>query len=178
LVNSDPSKEPKLPHLDTEGRARMVDVSRKTETQRVARGRGRIRLTEEVMRRLLEGDLPKGEALGVARIAAIQAAKDTARLIPLCHPLPLARIDVDFVPCDEAVLEVRTEVSCRGATGVEMEALTAAAVACLTVYDMCKGLEKGLTIGPIELVEKTGGQGGDWRRSEGAGALPQEGAAS
>ncbi len=164
--SDDPAR---LTHLDAEGRARMVDVSGKADSVREARARGRITLTPALRRQLLEGRLPKGEALGVARIAAIQAAKDTARLIPLCHPLPLSRIDVEFEAVGADALEVRTVVACKASTGVEMEALTAASVACLTIYDMCKGVEKGLTIGPIELVEKTGGKSGTWRREETGG---------
>ena len=153
-----------LTHQDERGRARMVDVSAKPETARSARARGVVRLTPEIRDRLLSGDLPKGEAIGVARLAGILAAKDTARLIPLCHPLPLSAVEIDIRPLGEDAVEVVAECRCRAATGVEMEALTAVSIAALTIYDMCKALHKGLVIGPIELLHKAGGSSGEWRR--------------
>lgn len=142
----------------------MVDISAKAETHRSAEARARIHLSPEVRAMVVRGDLPKGEALAVARVAGIQAAKETSRLIPLCHPLALDQVDVQFVPFGDAGLEIRTTARCRGATGVEMEALAAAAVAALTVYDMCKALCRGARITDLELVRKDGGKSGTWRR--------------
>jgi cyclic pyranopterin phosphate synthase len=157
-------RDAELTHLDAQGRARMVDVSQKAETDREARARAVVELGAALRGRLLAGDLPKGEALGVARLAGIQAAKETARLIPLCHPVPLRGVDVSFRPVGEGGIEVTSEVRCRWVTGVEMEALIAASVAALTIYDMCKAVAKDLRIGPIELLSKSGGRSGDWRR--------------
>lgn len=145
----------------------MVDVAEKAVTRRVARARAQVVLTPAVRERLLAGDLPKGEALGTARIAGIQAAKETARLIPLCHPLPLSAVEIEFSRQGDAAIQVEAEVRCTARTGVEMEALTAASVAALTIYDMCKALGKQFTIGPVELLRKTGGKSGDWQREEG-----------
>ena len=142
----------------------MVDVAHKEATCRTARAQGVVQLTPEVRQRLLAGDLPKGEALGVARIAGIQAAKETSRLIPLCHPLALTSVKVDFEQEGDDSLVVTAEVSCVGPTGVEMEALTAVSVAALTVYDMCKAMHRGIRITGIELLTKSGGQSGDWQR--------------
>jgi cyclic pyranopterin phosphate synthase len=154
-----------LSHLDDAGRARMVDVGAKGETERRAVARAVVLMTPETARAVARGDAPKGDVLGTARIAGIQAAKRTAELIPLCHQLPLTFADVE-AEVDEAsgsvtlVAEART----RARTGVEMEALTAASVAALTVYDMVKGLEKGVEIAQVVLLEKTGGKSGDWKR--------------
>ncbi|HLU38071.1 MAG TPA: cyclic pyranopterin monophosphate synthase MoaC [Planctomycetota bacterium] len=158
---------PDLSHIDAAGRARMVDVSRKPATERTAEARARIELTPELRARVLHGDLPKGEAIAVARVAAIQAAKDTARLIPLCHPLPLDAVEVEFAPHGEEAIEVRARARCRGSTGVEMEALTAATVGALTLYDMVKALCREARITDVELLSKSGGKSGEWRR-EGA----------
>jgi cyclic pyranopterin phosphate synthase len=156
-----------LSHLDDTGAARMVDVGAKTETERIAVARGEIRMAPATLAAILAGDVPKGDVLGTARIAGIMAAKRTPDLIPLCHPLLLSQVAVELAP-DEAGsrIVIIATVRCRGQTGVEMEALTAVAVAALTVYDMAKALEKGMVIGDIRLVEKRGGKSGDWRGEE------------
>ncbi len=150
-------------HLDEEGRATMVDVGDKPETQRTATASGKLRMGPDTRARVLTGDVPKGNVVEVARIAGIQAAKRTAELIPLCHPLPLSNVDVQIEP-DQDGLQVTTSASCNGRTGVEMEALTAASVALLTLYDMCKALERGMEITDVRLESKSGGRS-DWRRS-------------
>ena len=154
----------KFTHFDAQGEAHMVDVAQKPETRRVARARGRIRMQPETLRRILEGGAKKGDVLGVARIAAIQASKRASDLIPLCHSLALTRVAVEFT-ADEAAAAVDCEVTAEavGRTGVEMEALTAAAVALLTVYDMCKAVDRGMVIEDIRLLEKSGGKSGHWR---------------
>lgn len=162
----DPARAPSpaLSHLDTRGRAHMVDVSAKAATVRVAEARARIELTPEVRAMLLQGTLAKGEALAVARVAGIQAAKETSRLIPLCHPLALDQVEIEFAPDGAAAIEVRATARCHGPTGVEMEAMTAAAVAALTLYDMSKALCRGARITDVELLAKSGGRSGAWRR--------------
>lgn len=150
-----------LSHFDEAGSARMVDVSAKTPTKRSARGHAFVRIKPEVLAELPRN--PKGNPLEVARIAGISAAKKTADLIPLCHPLPLSHADVD-VRVEEGGVRITTVASTTGSTGVEMEALTAAAVAALTVYDMTKALDKGIEITDLYLLEKTGGKSGDFRR--------------
>jgi len=159
-----PAQGPALTHFDAGGRAHMVDVGDKDVTHRVARARGTISMSPATFGRIRDGGVAKGDVLGVARIAAIGAAKRTSDLIPLCHPLPLTRVAVEFT-FDEAGPAVRIEVvaETRARTGVEMEALTAAAVGLLTVYDMCKAADRGMRIGAIELVEKSGGKSGSWR---------------
>ena len=153
-----------LTHLDEQGRARMVDVSGKQVTDRRAVARAAVRMSAETAAAVAAGDAPKGDVLGTARIAGIQAAKRTAELIPLCHPLALAFVGVDAqVDVAAGVVAITAEARTSGPTGVEMEALTAAAVAALTVYDMVKGLERGVQIAELVLVEKTGGKE-DWRR--------------
>jgi cyclic pyranopterin monophosphate synthase len=152
-----------LTHLDKEGRARMVDVTEKSETVRVARAEAIVEMSASTVKLLRDRALPKGNPLEVARIAGIQAGKKTSELIPLCHPLPLTHLDVSLEVTDggariEAIARTKAE------TGVEMEALTAAAVAALTLYDMCKAVEKGISIGPIRLLEKSGGKSGHWVR--------------
>jgi cyclic pyranopterin phosphate synthase len=155
----------KLTHLDEHGRARMVDVADKPPSDRRARARALVRVAAGTARAVLAGDTPKGDVLGVARIAGIQAAKRTAELIPLCHPLALSYVGVDGrVDVEAGVIELIAEVRTTGPTGVEMEALTAACVAALTVYDMVKGLERGAEIAEVVLLEKSGGRSGDWRR--------------
>lgn len=149
-------------HLDQEGRATMVDVGDKPETARTATASGRLRMSAETRARVLAGDVPKGNVIEVARIAGIQAAKRTAELIPLCHPLPLTHVDVRVEASDDG-LRATASASCTGSTGVEMEALTAVSVALLTLYDMCKALERGMTITDLRLESKTGGRA-DWRR--------------
>jgi len=153
-----------LPHLDESGDARMVDVSAKDVTARTATARGRVLVNADVVRLLRAGDLPKGDALAVARIAGIMAAKHTPDLIPLCHPIALHAVDVDCVVADDAV-EVSVTTRTADRTGVEMEALTAVAVACLAVVDMVKAVDPGATITDIRVVEKTGGETGRWVRS-------------
>jgi len=153
-----------LSHLDESGSARMVDVGEKEPTARRAVARAVVRMSPETAAAVAAGDAPKGDVLGTARIAGIQAAKRTSELIPLCHPLPLDHVDVTAeVGDDHVTLEASVAVTAR--TGVEMEAMTAAAVAALTIYDMVKGLERGVEISELGLVEKTGGKS-DWRRPE------------
>jgi cyclic pyranopterin phosphate synthase len=155
----------RLTHLDESGSARMVDVSDKPATERRAIARAVVRMAPSTIEAVAAGDAPKGDVVGVARIAAIQAAKRTADLIPLCHPLALTHVDVD-VALDPAAgtVELTATATTTGPTGVEMEAMTAAAVAALTVYDMVKGLERGVSIEAVELIEKSGGRSGTWRR--------------
>ncbi len=154
-----------LTHFDEHGNARMVDVGAKDETHRVAVAHGQIRMRPETLQLIVEGRAAKGDVLGVARIAGIMAAKRTHELIPLCHPLMLTSIEVDF-ETDEAMSLVRIEVKVetRGKTGVEMEALTAASVAALTIYDMVKAVDRGMVIGDIRLEHKSGGRSGEWNR--------------
>lgn len=153
----------KLSHYDKAGRARMVDVSAKSPTARTARAEALVRMEPEVLRAL--GRNPKGDPLEVARIAGIQAAKRTAELIPMCHPLPLTHADV-AVEVEARGVRIESSVSTTAQTGVEMEALTAAAVAALTVYDMTKALDKSITIEKVRLLEKTGGKSGHYRRGK------------
>ena len=155
-----------LTHLDSEGRARMVDVGDKPASARRAVARAVVLVTPETAAVLARGEAPKGDVLGVARIAGIQAAKRTAELIPLCHPLALSFVGVEgSIDAEQGAIELVAEARTTGPTGVEMEALTAASVAALTVYDMVKGIERGARIAEIELVHKSGGRSGDWRRS-------------
>jgi cyclic pyranopterin phosphate synthase len=154
----------RLSHINEQGEANMVDVSAKAETRRIAVASARVIMAPETLAEILEAGVPKGDVLAVARVAGIQAAKRCADLIPLCHPLALSRVSVDFEPQGDRVLGVRTEVTVTGKTGVEMEALTAASVAALTVYDMCKAMDKGMTISDVRLESKTGGKSGDWER--------------
>ncbi len=160
----------KLTHLDEQGRARMVDVGDKPETAREAVARCRVVMARETADKLLAGSLPKGDALAVARVAGIMAAKRTPDLIPLCHPLPLASVAVDFrlePPAGGPVaLGVEARVGLTGRTGAEMEALTACAVAALTIYDMAKAIDRGMVIESLRLVRKSGGKSGLWVREE------------
>jgi cyclic pyranopterin monophosphate synthase len=154
-----------LTHLDPEGSARMVDVGGKPVTERRAVARAVVRMSPDTARAVAAGDAPKGDVLGTARIAGIQAAKRTGELIPLCHPLGLDHVDVDAVVDAKAgTVTLTAEASVAARTGVEMEAMTAAAVAALTVYDMVKGLERGVTVEEVALLEKSGGRSGAWRR--------------
>jgi cyclic pyranopterin phosphate synthase len=154
-----------LTHLDAAGTARMVDVGDKPTTQRVAVARATVQTSTETAARVKAGDAPKGDVLGVARIAGIQAAKRTSELIPLCHPLALSFVGITGdIDVDSGAITLTAEARTTGPTGVEMEALTAASVAALTVYDMIKGVERGARITSIELVQKSGGRSGDWRR--------------
>jgi cyclic pyranopterin phosphate synthase len=158
--------EPGLTHIDTAGRARMVDVGSKPVAQRRARARARVRMSVQTAAAVAAGNAPKGEVLGTARLAGIQAAKQTAQLIPLAHPISLAFVDVvATVDVEHGIVELISEVSVAAQTGVEMEAMVACGVAALTVYDMVKGLERGVAIEQVVLLEKTGGRN-DWRLSE------------
>jgi cyclic pyranopterin phosphate synthase len=154
----------RLTHLDVQGQAQMVDVSAKTVTLRQAIATGRVRMTAATLATLEAGNAPKGDVLGTARLAGIMAAKQTAQLIPLCHPLPLQKVEVTLEP-DRALpgVVIRAEVKTKAETGVEMEALTAVSVAALTLYDMAKALEKSMVIEDIHLVSKVGGKSGEYR---------------
>jgi len=154
-----------LTHLDAQGQAHMVDVGAKAETAREAVASGRVLMQPQTLRLLRAGDLPKGDVLSTARVAGIMAAKRTSELIPLCHPLLLTKVAVEFA-YDEAAsaVEITATVRCQGQTGVEMEALTAVSVAALTIYDMAKAVERGMTISDIRLLEKRGGKSGEWQR--------------
>ena len=157
----------RLTHFNTTGDAHMVDVGDKPETRRVAIAEGRIHMGGDTLRLVMEGRHQKGDVLAVARVAGIMAAKRTAELIPLCHPLPLSRIDIDLSPLvDAAAIHCRASAETVARTGVEMEALTAVQIALLTVYDMCKAVDRGMTIGEVRLVEKSGGRSGHWRRTD------------
>lgn len=151
-----------LTHLDEHGQARMVDVGGKAETARSAVATGRIRMSSQALTAVREGSGPKGDVLAAARIAGIMAAKKTGELIPLCHPLALDAVSVDFAFEDSGV-RATARASLTGRTGVEMEAMTAASIALLTIYDMAKALDKGMVIEEIRLLEKTGGKSGAWR---------------
>ena len=153
----------KLTHLDEAGHAHMVDVTDKAATSRRAVARGRILLERATVELLRSGDNPKGDALGVARVAGILAAKRTSDLIPLCHPLPITRVAVDLTLTDAGV-EIEAEVRVTGSTGVEMEALTAVSIAALTLYDMVKAVDRTAVISDIRLEEKSGGKSGDFKR--------------
>jgi cyclic pyranopterin monophosphate synthase len=154
-----------LTHIDDAGQARMVDIGAKPVTERRAVARAVVRVAGSTARAVLAGDAPKGDVLGTARIAGIQAGKRTAELIPLCHPLPLSFVGVDAsVDVESGTITLVAEARTVGRTGVEMEALTAVSVAALTVYDMVKGIERGVEIESVVLLEKSGGQSGEWRR--------------
>jgi len=154
-----------LTHFDTAGQAHMVDVAEKRETRRIAVAAGHIAMLATTLALIESGSAAKGDVLGIARIAAIQAAKRTAELIPLCHPLALTHIGVDFALEAEACrISCRVTAESVGRTGVEMEALTAVAAGLLTIYDMCKAVDRGMVIGDIRLLEKLGGKSGHWRR--------------
>ncbi len=159
-----------LTHLNAAGEARMVDVGAKDDTRRIAEARGRITLSRAAFDALVAGQLKKGDALGAARIAGIMAAKRTSDLIPLCHPIALTKVEVTLTPVAiddvSGAVDIAGRVECVGKTGVEMEALTAVSVAALTVYDMAKALDRGMRIDGIELVSKSGGKSGDYRRAE------------
>ncbi len=152
-----------LTHFDSAGQAHMVDVGAKDETLRVARAAGSIRMLAATLQRVAEGSAAKGDVLGVARIAGIMGAKRTAELIPLCHPIALTRVAVEFeIDAEAAAVHCRARAETRGRTGVEMEALTAVQVALLTIYDMCKAVDRGMVITDVRLLEKHGGKSGDW----------------
>ena len=159
-----PRRKKKLSHLSNRGEARMVDVSPKPATERVAVAEGRVIMAPKTLALVRKGNAKKGDVLGTARIAGIQAAKRTHELIPLCHPLPIAQVEVELVPdADLPGIVVRARVKVAGKTGVEMEALTAVSVACLTVYDMVKAVERGMRIEGIRLLHKSGGKSGEWQ---------------
>jgi cyclic pyranopterin phosphate synthase len=158
----------KLTHLGRRGEARMVDVSEKAVTERIAVAEGRVLMAPETLDLVLRGNAKKGDVLGAARIAGIMAAKKTHELIPLCHPLAITKVAVDITPAqDRSGLRVSATVKVAGQTGVEMEALTAVAVACLTIYDMVKAVERGMRIEGVRLIEKRGGKSGHFRAQEG-----------
>ena len=157
----------KLTHFNAAGEATMVDVGDKNSSRRIAVARGEIRMHPDTLSRILDKRVEKGDVLGVARLAGIMAAKKTPELIPLCHPLPIDSVEVDFTPDhQESLVKIEARVSVNGRTGVEMEALTAVSVAALTIYDMCKAVDKSMTIGPIRLVEKQGGRSGHFINPE------------
>ena len=154
-----------LTHLDAQGQAHMVDVGAKAETERDAIAAGRVLMQPATLSLLRAGNLPKGDVLGTARVAGIMAAKRTSELIPLCHPLLLTKVSVEFEFDENAsAVEIMAKVRCQGQTGVEMEALTAVSVAALTIYDMAKAVERGMVISDIRLLEKRGGKSGVWER--------------
>ncbi len=158
--------ENQLTHLDEQGRARMVDVGAKDVTERIAVAAGVVSMQPETLALIISGDTKKGDVLAVARIAGIQAAKKCSDLIPLCHPLALTSVEVAF-EADEAKSEIRITTTCKvvAKTGVEMEALTAASIAALTIYDMCKAVDRGMQIKEISLQQKSGGKSGNWQRT-------------
>ena len=156
----------RLSHVDTQGRARMVDVAEKPVTHREAIATGIVRLTPKVLHLIVSGQMPKGDVLAVARVAGIMAAKKTPELIPLCHPLPITSITIEFTPNEsQSTITIAATVKVEGKTGVEMEALTAVSVAALTIYDMCKAVDKGIVISDICLMKKTGGKSGTYLRT-------------
>ncbi|MEQ1497167.1 MAG: cyclic pyranopterin monophosphate synthase MoaC [Novosphingobium sp.] len=154
-----------LTHLDEQGNARMVDVGAKAETPRVAIAEGRIRMSQPALAAIRDGTVSKGDVFAAARIAGIMAAKKTADLIPLCHPLALTSVTVDFAFRDDAV-QVTAQAALTGRTGVEMEAMTAASIALLTIYDMAKAVDKGMVIDGLRLIEKRGGKSGHWQAAD------------
>lgn len=154
-----------LTHFDDSGASRMVDVSGKDSTVRVARAEGIVSMQPETLRLIQNRELAKGDVLEVARLAGIMAAKKTSDLIPLCHPLALSSVELHFEPISDSELSISAMVRLKGQTGVEMEALCAVSIAALTVYDMCKAVDRGMTLGPIRLVEKSGGKSGHYLRA-------------
>ena len=168
LLRGSPVAPRKLTHISAGGEARMVDVSKKPATERVAVAQGRVAMSAKTLALVLSGNAKKGDVLGAARIAGIMAAKKTHELIPLCHPLPVSKVEVDITPQHKPPgLVVRATVKVTGQTGVEMEALMATSVACLTIYDMVKAVERGMRIEDIHLVEKRGGKSGHYRVARG-----------
>jgi len=152
-----------LTHINEQGRARMVDVTEKPETFRTAEAEGRVRMAASTVELIRTGGTPKGDVLAVAQVAGIMAAKRTHELIPMCHPLRLTAVDIRFT-LEERAVHIRTRVKCKGETGVEMEALTAASAAALTIYDMCKAVQRDMEICGIRLCRKTGGKSGDYQK--------------
>ncbi|MDR2108225.1 MAG: cyclic pyranopterin monophosphate synthase MoaC [Coriobacteriales bacterium] len=164
-------EQPQLTHLDERGAARMVDVSAKDDSVRIARAEGFVSMAPETLAMIVEGKAAKGDVLAVARIAGIMASKQTASLIPLCHPLNITKSAVELVPVEAAErtdgrpgIRITATLGVTGKTGIEMEALTAVSVACLTIYDMCKAVDRGMEIGEIRLLHKSGGKSGTWER--------------
>lgn len=156
----------KLTHLDSEGKAKMVDVGEKQETVREARALGRVKMSPEAYQRVRSGYGPKGDIFTVAKIAGIMGGKKTSDLIPLCHPLPVNVIDVEYAFKDEeCTVEIRSIAKTKALTGVEMEAMTTVMITALTIYDMCKAIDKGIELGPFYLLEKTGGKSGIYKRA-------------
>lgn len=162
----------KSSHFDETGASRMVDVGDKAVARRVARASGVVRMQATTLQMILDGDSRKGDVLEVARLAGIMAAKRTADLIPLCHPLALEAVRIDFSPVDQDALRIEATVEVTAKTGVEMEALTAVSVAALTVYDMCKSVDRGMVLGPVQLEAKSGGASGDFVRDASGGSEP------
>jgi len=163
LMSKAPAPSQPLTHFDSQGQAHMVDVSAKAETHRVARASGVIRMQPATLALISGGNVKKGDVLGVARIAAIQGAKRTAELIPLCHPLPITRVTVNFeLDTHNPGVTCTAQVESMGRTGVEMEALAAVQIGLLTIYDMCKAADRGMVMGEIRVLEKHGGKSGDW----------------
>ncbi|MEL7637739.1 MAG: cyclic pyranopterin monophosphate synthase MoaC [Anaerolineaceae bacterium] len=156
----------KMTHLDENGRAIMVDISRKIDTERIAVASGTVRMRSETLELIRSGEVKKGDVLAVARVAGIMAAKKTSELIPLCHPLPLTSAKVEFEFVSNDTLRIVAETKTTYGTGVEMEALTAASVAALTIYDMCKAVDRAMVISEIKLEKKSGGQSGEFNREE------------
>ena len=156
--------EKELTHINAQGRAKMVDVSEKDVTVREARAAGRVRMRPETLERIQNGGIKKGDVLAVAQVAAVMAAKKTWELIPMCHPLMLTGVDVSFFPEGQDRIRIEARVKTTGRTGVEMEALHAVSAAALTIYDMCKAVDRGMVIEAIGLLEKSGGKSGDYRR--------------
>jgi cyclic pyranopterin phosphate synthase len=157
----------KLSHVDARGRARMVGVAEKPVTHRVCVARGEVRMAAETLARIAEGDLPKGDVLLTARLAGIQAAKRTDEWIPLCHSLPLDGVEIDLVPdSSDSCVRIEARAQAHARTGVEMEALVAVAAAGLTIYDMCKAIDRGMSLGAVRLVSKSGGKSGQWERDD------------
>ena len=161
-----------LTHLNARGEASMVDVSAKATTPREARAHGLVRMSKATLAAIFGDGVAKGDVLAVARVAGIQAAKRTSELIPLCHPLPLNKVGIDFDTDGESALTIEAVCKVTGRTGVEMEALTAVTVAALTVYDMCKAIDRGMTIETVGLMAKSGGKSGTWTRGGPIGTLP------
>jgi len=153
-----------LSHFDEQGRSRMVDVTTKAVTERMARARGRVRMATDSLRRIVDRKVEKGDVLEVARLAGIMAAKRTADLIPLCHPLPLEAVRIEFEILQDNSISIEAEVRTTARTGVEMEALTAVTVAALTIYDMCKSIDRNIRLEEVQLEEKTGGRSGHYLR--------------
>lgn len=162
-TNNTPPRKDRLTHFDEQGNARMIDVGHKPETERVAIAKGRVSMAPETATVIREGRAKKGDVLGVARVAAIMAAKKTADAIPMCHPIPITRVDIGF-ELDETGVDIEARVDTRGQTGVEMEALHAVSLAALTIYDMVKAIDRGMTVERVRLEYKEGGQSGVWQR--------------